>query len=98
MYPILDMNRTSEPTSIHDAAERGNNMAIESFIAKGSTVDKKDHLGRTPIMWAIENGHQHTVEFLMSKYVSCRVPPPSLSPSCIYVNRDHLLSHPLACH
>lgn len=67
MYSILELSRTPEPTSIHDAAERGNNMAIDKFLREGSTVDQKDNLGRTPIMWAIESGHLETVDFLIQR-------------------------------
>ena len=49
---------------LHDAAEMGSKEVAELFIAKGADVNKMSNKCKTPLDWAIEEGHTETADLL----------------------------------
>jgi len=52
--------------SIHDAASDGNIEAVKQHLAAGTAVDSIDS-GRTPLWWAVLNGHKETAELIIAE-------------------------------
>ncbi len=40
---------------------------LDLLLAKGADVNRRDHYGRTPLMYACEKGKQQSVEWLLEK-------------------------------
>lgn len=51
--------------SIHEAAERGNTVAVQEEINKGVPVDTKNAIGWTPLIYAASEGHLDIVTQLI---------------------------------
>ncbi len=72
--------------NIHLAASAGLNDAILNCLASDTTVDARDHMGRTPIVNAIASGRCDTVALLLRAGANARQivrwinkPPPGLT-------------------
>ncbi len=50
---------------IHDAAAKGDITELETILARGASINKRDARGRTPLYWAALNGHEDVIEYLL---------------------------------
>ena len=57
---------SKKPTTIHEAAIRGDLDAVQTFISKEpATVNSRDNEGRTPMHCAARNGHLKVIQCLI---------------------------------
>jgi len=56
-----------EDESLHSAAWAGVVDAIKSLLSRGFSIDRRDDLGRTPLMIAADNDKLHAVTYLLEK-------------------------------
>ncbi|RYP62481.1 hypothetical protein DL771_009725 [Monosporascus sp. 5C6A] len=52
-------------TGLHLAAYFGVKKAVEALLHKNVDADSKDNYGRTPLLWAAENGHEAIIKLLL---------------------------------
>ena len=63
--------QTSENISpLHEAAEKGDDDAIEACMRRGDDVDALDEHGETPLHRAVREGHEMTVMTLLHEGAS----------------------------
>jgi len=53
-------------TSMHWACKRGKLNIVQRLFDIGADLEAKDILGRAPLYFAIEGGHEQIVEFLLN--------------------------------
>jgi pectate lyase len=53
--------------SIHEAARFGALAKVRSLIEKGNDINEKDASGKTPLHYAVGNGHKDVAELLIAK-------------------------------
>ncbi|KAI1737533.1 ankyrin repeat-containing domain protein [Xylaria scruposa] len=58
--------RRNQASAVHLAAGFGLWKAIMELVRKGHDPNATDDFGRTPLVWAIENGHHKTVQVLLA--------------------------------
>jgi hypothetical protein len=54
-------------TGLHLAAYFGVYEVVNTLIRRGQSMDLKDSYGRTPLSWAVGNGHEAVVKLLLEK-------------------------------
>jgi len=57
----------SDRRPLHRAAGSNQIEICEYLLSKGAFIDVVDGAGRTPLYWAVLNGHEDAVTFLVSK-------------------------------
>ncbi|EGR33296.1 hypothetical protein IMG5_056750 [Ichthyophthirius multifiliis] len=57
-------------TALHWAAKRGNSQISEVLIKYGADVNSRDIIGRTPLLLAINKGHDEIVQILLENKAS----------------------------
>lgn len=62
----VDEADRSGRTALHIAAEQGDLAEINSLLARGATVDAREHCRWTPMMRAAQNGHLDSVKRLLA--------------------------------
>jgi ankyrin repeat protein len=53
-------------TGLHLAAEWGYGEIVELLLRNGAKVDAVDRLGKTPLLWAVANGHEEIARLLLA--------------------------------
>ena len=57
---------SDQQTALHFAARAGaQGQVLEQLLAEGLAVDARDRWGRTPLHWAVVNGHRSVVQRLL---------------------------------
>jgi len=67
MYPDdLSVDYTSEEnwTALHEAADYNSLSLVKMLYLRGADINKKDGLGRTPLMWAVSRINERGKTFL----------------------------------
>jgi len=54
-------------TALHINAYFGVEEAAKALLNKGAAIESKDNSGRTPLIWAAENGHEALVKLLVDE-------------------------------
>ncbi len=60
-------NLTFAQSKLHEAAAKGDLEAVKEMVEKGTSVDKKDIAGQTPLMYAAETVNLDLVKYLVEK-------------------------------
>ncbi len=53
-------------TALHQACEEGDAELVDLFLRHGAQLTQADSAGKTPLIYAVENGHYHLVIRLLS--------------------------------
>jgi ankyrin repeat protein len=54
-------------TGLHMASYHGLKESVESLLASNWEIDEHDSYGRTPLLYAVENGHEAVVKLLLER-------------------------------
>lgn len=63
----VDFKDTLEKTSLHNAAELGNEDLVHLFLERGANINAKDFSDRTPLILAATEVHLNIVQILLEK-------------------------------
>lgn len=65
LFLVITIFFLASCATIHDKAGSGDISGFKSFLSEGGNVNKKDKLGRTPLMLAVKEGKLDMIRYLL---------------------------------